>query len=196
MTARDALEDEAGSGSLDPCEPRRLGEEPAVDDGQREVRKGLSLDDEGVVDVVVTQGQAADGELDVRVLFEGFGDSGVAFSVVNGNSSDELRWRVGRASFIAAIRFANRSGSLCSPVSSEQSYFPMLNRLPPAQRAHRSLRTARFRPDPPKLGGQSQPGAGDLAGSRWRMGGQARSTRQPSPARQPPRHLSPLEALW
>jgi hypothetical protein len=53
--------------------------------------------------------------------------------IILGNSSDELRWRVGRASFIAAIRFAYCWGSLCSPVSSEQSYFSTLNRRPSAQ---------------------------------------------------------------
>jgi hypothetical protein len=81
-----------------------LGEEPAVDDGQCEVGESLPLDDEGVIDLVVTERQAADGELDVGVFRQRSWDAGVAFSVVNGNSSDELRWRVGRASFVAAIR--------------------------------------------------------------------------------------------
>ena len=103
MTARDALEDEARSGSLDPCEPRRLGEEPAVDDGKCEVCESLPFDDESVIDVIVAEGEAADGDVDIRVLFEGFGDSGVAFSVVHSNLLRKLRWRVGRASSVAGI---------------------------------------------------------------------------------------------
>ena len=44
-----------------------------------------------LVDEVVTELEAADGEFDVRVVPQGFDHARAAFAVVNGNSSDELQ---------------------------------------------------------------------------------------------------------